>query len=48
MSDHQKQSFSACDMMWTVFVVQILCLPCETAVVCNVNEALPGRVNGLI
>lgn len=48
ISDPQKQSFSACDMMWTVFVVQILCLPCETAVVCNVNEALPGCVNGLI
>lgn len=38
--------FSACDSTWSVFLVPILCLPGETAVVCNVNEALPGCVNG--
>ncbi len=40
--------FSACDTMWSVFLVPILCLPGETAVVCNVNEAPPDCVNGFI
>lgn len=45
----QKLSFlSACDTVWTVFLVQSLRLPGETAVVCNVNEAPPGCVHGLI
>lgn len=40
--------FSACETTWSVFRVSILCLPAETAVVCNVNEAPQGCVNDFI
>ena len=42
------ETVSAGDTTRSVFLVPLLCLPGETAVVCNVNEALPGCVNGFI
>lgn len=39
---HKLRVFSACDTTRSVFLVPILCVPGKTALVCDVNEALPG------